>query len=155
MIYASRWAATNWNIFTGKHEAELARPLEMPKDFDWNSVYGLWMQGKENLHQRFYAEAKIKLEACLQKDANYAPALVDLAMLEYRNLEYEKSLQYAKKALSINTYDPAANYYYGLANVQLGKMTDAKDGFDLAAQSMEYRSAAYLAVSKNLLREIR
>lgn len=134
--------------FTGKHADELARPLEMPKDFDWNSVYGLWMQGKENLNQRFYAEAKIKLEACLQKDANYAPALVDLAMLEYRNLEYEKSLVYAKKALSINTYDPAANYYYGLANVRLGKITDAKDGFDMAAQAIEFRSAAYLQIAK-------
>ncbi len=134
--------------FTKSHEGDLARPLEMPKDFDWNSVYGLWLQGKENLQQRFYAAAKEKLTACLQKDPNYAPALVDLAMLEYRNLEYEKSLAYAKKALSINTYDPAANYYYGLANVQLEKVTDAKDGFDLAAQSVEYRSAAFTELSK-------
>jgi hypothetical protein len=135
--------------YLSKPEAEtLARPLEMPKDFDWNSVYGLWLQGKENLRQRFYAEAQNKLEACLQKDPNYAPALVDLAMLEYRNLEYEKSLAYAKRALSIDTYDPAANYYYGLANVQLGRITDAKDGFDLAAQSAEFRSAAYLEIAK-------
>jgi tetratricopeptide (TPR) repeat protein len=126
----------------------LARPLEMPKDFDWNSVYGLWLQGKENLRQRFYAEAQTKLEACLQKDPNYAPALVDLAMLEYRNLNYDQSLSYAKRALSIDTYDPAANYYYGLANVQLSKITEAKDGFDLAAQSAEFRSAAYLELAK-------
>ncbi|MBS1810790.1 MAG: DUF5107 domain-containing protein [Acidobacteria bacterium] len=134
--------------FTKTHEGDLARPLEMPKDFDWNSVYGLWLQGKENLRQRLYPQAQEKLEACLQKDKNYAPALVDLAMLEYRNLEYEKSLAYAKRALSIDTYDPAANYYYGLANVQLGKITDAKDGFDLAAQSPEFRSAAYLELAK-------
>jgi len=138
--------------FTKKHEGDLARPLAMPKDFDWNSVYGLWLQGKENLRQRFYAEAQTKLEACLQKDPNYAPALVDLAMLEYRNLNYDKSLLYAKRALSIDTYDPAANYYYGLANVQLGKITDAKDGFDLAAQSAEWRSAAYLELAKISLR---
>lgn len=134
--------------FTKSHEGNLARPLEMPKDFDWNSVYGLWLQGKENLRQRFYPQAKEKLEACLQKDPNYAPALVDLAVIEYRNLEYEKALAYAKKALSIDTYDPAANYYYGLANVQLGRITDTKDGFDLAAQSVEFRSAAYLELAK-------
>ncbi|MBL8205250.1 MAG: DUF5107 domain-containing protein [Blastocatellia bacterium] len=139
--------------FTKKHEGDLARPLAMPKDFDWNSVYGLWLQGKENLRQQFYVEAQTKLEACLQKDPNYAPVLVDLAMLEYRNLEYEKSLAYAKRALSIDTYDPAANYYYGLANVQLGKITDAKDGFDLAAQSAEWRSAAYLELAKIYFRE--
>lgn len=136
-------------IYSSKPETDtLARPIEMPKDFDWNSVYGLWLQGKENLRQRFYTEAQTKLEACLQKDSNYAPALVDLATLEYRNLNYEKSLSYAKRALSIDTYDAAANYYYGLANVQLGKITDAKDGFDLVAQSAEFRSAAYLELAK-------
>lgn len=132
---------------------DLARPREMPKDFDWNSVYGLWLQGKENLRQRLYRRAQEKLTACLQKDPNYAPALVDSALLEYRNLEYAKALAYAKRALSIDTYDPAANYYYALANVQLGKITDAKDGFDLAAQSIEYRSAAYTELAKIFLRQ--
>mgnify|MGYP000867448108 CR=1 FL=1 len=139
--------------YSSQPEADtLARPLEMPKDFDWNSVYGLWLQGKENLRQRFYPEAQAKLEACLHKDPHYAPALVDLAMIEYRNLNYEKSLVHAKRALSIDTYDPAANYYYGMANVQLGKITDAKDGFDLAAQSAEFRSAAYSELAKIALR---
>ena len=59
----------------------------------------------------------------------------------------------AKKALSIDTYDPAANYYYGLANIQLGNITNAKDGFDIATLSMEYRSAAYTELSKIYFRE--
>jgi hypothetical protein len=52
-------------------------------------------------------------------------------------------LETAKKALRIDTYDPAANYYYGVINTRLGNNIDAKDGFDIAGLSVEYRSAAY------------
>lgn len=131
----------------------LERPLDTPKDFDWNSVYGLYVQGKENLRQRFFPAAKQKLEACLEKDPNYAPALVDLAMLEYRNLNSSRAFDLAKKALSIDSYDPAANYAYALAALPLGKVTDARDGFDIAAMSVEYRSAAFTEVSKVYFRE--
>src|SRR5262249_40220144 len=142
--------------YSADPEAEvLSRPVETPKDFDWNSVYGLYLQGKENIRQRYYRVAKEKLEACLRKDPNFMPALTDLAMLEYRNLDFTRALEYAKKALSIDTYDPAANYYYGLAAAQLGKIADAKDGFDLAAMSVEYRSAAFTELAKIHLREKR
>ena len=133
----------------------LSRPIETPKDFDWDSAYGLYLQGKENIRQRYYRAAKEKLEACLKKDANFMPALADLAMVEYRNLDYAKAVERAKKALSIDTYDPAANFYYGLASLRLGKITDAKDGFDIAAMSAEYRGAAYTELAKIHLREKR
>ena len=50
--------------------------------------------------------------------------------------------------MSINTYDPAANYYYGLINKQLGRQTDALDGFDIATQSEEYRTPAFTELAK-------
>src|SRR5262245_37435701 len=58
----------------------LSRPIESPKGFDWKSVYGLYLQGKEHIRQRQYPQAKRFLEDCLQKDANFAPAWTDLAM---------------------------------------------------------------------------
>jgi tetratricopeptide (TPR) repeat protein len=70
----------------------------------------LYLQGKENIRQRYYAPAEENLKACLQKDPNYMPALTDYAMLLYRNMKYQEALVMAKKALSIDTYDPAANY---------------------------------------------
>jgi len=126
----------------------LDRPLETPKNFDWNSVYGLYIQGRENLDQRLYDKAKDKLEACLKKDPNFSPALTEMVLWMLHNTQYKDALSYAKNALSIDTYDPAANYYYGLANTQLGDFTNAKDGFDIAALSVQYRSAAYTALSK-------
>lgn len=134
-------------------DAILSRPVESPKDFDWSSVFGLHMQGKEKIRQRFYLQAEEKLKLCLSKDPNYLPALGDMSMLMYRDMEYQRSLDYAKHALSIDTYDPAGNFYYGMANLQLGSITDAKDGFDIASLSTEYRGAAFNELSKIYFRE--
>ncbi len=138
---------------TNPKDGDLDRPVETPADFNWKSVYGLYVQGKENIRERNYTQAEENLKNCLTLDPNYLPALADLSMLMYRNMEYQKSLEYARKALSIDTYDPQSNFYYGLAHLQLGNIIDAKDGFDIAAQSGEYRSAAYVELSKVYLRE--
>jgi predicted Zn-dependent protease len=135
-----------WN--SAPEDGDLARPVEMPKDFDNNSVYGLYLQGKNYISFKDDTKAAQFLTDCLKKDPYYAPALSDLAGLRIRNLQYAEALALASRALAINTYDPAANYYYGLANLHLGNRTDAKDGFDIAASSVEYRSTAYTALSK-------
>lgn len=132
---------------------ELNRPVETIEDFNWNSTYGLYLQGKEDIRQSFYTQAEEKLKLCLKSDPYFVPALSDLAMISYRNMEYQKSLDYTLLALRIDTYDPASNYYYGLVNMQLRNITDAKDGFDIAATSVEYRGAAYLELSKIYFKE--
>ncbi len=142
LIYDSKPAANN-----------LSRPIESPKDFDSNSVYGLYVSGKEFMDQKMYAAAEKKLSAALKKDHNFLPALVKMGELMYRNLRYDEALEFSKEALSIDTHDGAANYYYGLINAKSGNVIDAKDGFDLSALSSEYRSAAYTELSKLYLKE--
>ncbi|HSB92535.1 MAG TPA: DUF5107 domain-containing protein, partial [Flavitalea sp.] len=147
----------NLVIMFGSHKLEyrsdpnanvLARPVDAPADFDWNSTYGLYMQGAEDLHQRLYVSAEERLRKCLEKDPNYLPALSAMSMIMLRNMEYEKALEYARRGLSIDTYDPASNYYYAQINLKLQHITDAKDGFDIAALSIEYRGASFTALSK-------
>lgn len=141
-------------IYTSAPDADvLSRPLNSPEDFDWTTVQGLYLQGKENIDERNYADAAVKMQQCLQKDNNYLPAINSMALLMYYKLEYAQALVFARKALSINTYEPKANYYYGLINIKLNKITDAKDGFDVAASGIEYRSAAYTELAKLYLRE--
>src|SRR6218665_287803 len=142
LIYKSHPSANNMN-----------RPTEAPKDFDWNDAYGLYMAGKEFMDQRLYEEAETKLKVSLQKNGNFLPALVKMAELPYRNMRFAESLEWGVKALSIDTHDGAANYYYGLANAQLGNNIDAKDGFDIASVSTAYRSAAYVQLSQLALKE--
>ncbi|MEP7257024.1 MAG: DUF5107 domain-containing protein, partial [Flavitalea sp.] len=131
----------------------ISRPVVTPADFDWTSGYGLYLLGKEFIRQRFYQQAEEKLRASLKKEPYYMPALTDLSMVLYRNMQYAEALESVKKSLSVDTYDPAANYYYGLINLALGNNTDAKDGFDMAAMGVEYRSAAYTSLSKIYLKE--
>jgi tetratricopeptide (TPR) repeat protein len=81
------------------------------------------------------------------------PALVDRAQLALRAGEYERARQLTRTALSVDTYDPWANYYYGLANRRLGRLADAKDGFDVAASTPEMRGAAWTELARLALRD--
>ena len=131
----------------------LSRPTHAPDDFNWDSAYGLYILGREAMDQKMYNIAEEKLEASLMADHNYLPALIKMAELKYRNMLYSQALDYAKRALGIDTQDGAVNYYYGLVNATLGNMVDAKDGFDIATMSSEYRSAAYTELSRIYLKE--
>ena len=153
----SEWSVSIGNKIdysnTRETETTLSRPIQSPQDFDWHSLYGLWLAGKSLMEQRNYPEAYEKMNACLQLDKNYLPALSALSELEYRKLNYREAFAAASKALSINTYDPAANYYYGLAALKLNRTFDAKDGFDIASQSAEYRVASFNRLSEIYFKE--
>jgi predicted Zn-dependent protease len=131
---------------------ELARPLESPKDFDWQSVQGLHLQGKEWMRQREYVRAGESLDACLRKDPNYLPALADLAVVRFRAMDYRGAWDLARRGLAIDTYDPASNYYFGLSAARLGRATDALDGFEVAASDPAFRPAALNELAKAHLR---
>ena len=153
----SEWSVAIGNKidYSSKRETEtiLSRPIQSPQDFDWHGLYGLWLAGKSLMEQRNYPEAYEKMNACLQLDKNYLPALSALSELEYRKLNYSEAFDAASKALSINTYDAAANYYYGLAALKLNRTIDAKDGFDIASQSAEYRVASFNRLSEIYFKE--
>jgi Tfp pilus assembly protein PilF len=132
-----------------------SRPLETPHDFNWQSPYGLYLKGKENARQRLYSKAEEGFQACLKTDPNFAPGLVEMAALENRRGNRAKARDFALRALSIDTYDPGANYQLGLASVGLGRNADAIESFSLAALSMGWRSAACTELAKQFLREKR
>ncbi|RPJ71617.1 MAG: DUF5107 domain-containing protein [Acidobacteria bacterium] len=134
--------------YRGEAGDELSRPLETPEGFDWESVQGLWLQGKEWMRQREYVPAQAALEKCLKKDPNFLPALADLAVVRYRAMDYQAARDLSRRALAIDTYDPAANYYYALASSRLGKMTDAMDGLEVAALHPAFRAAAWTELAR-------
>lgn len=121
----------------------LGRPLVAPKDFNWNSAEGLFVAGEELARQRSYSDALAKFLACLEKEPGHVRALARAAEIYFRRTEYERALDYAKRALAVDAYDAGANFIYGVINRELGHYADAKDGFGWAARSLEFRSAAY------------
>jgi predicted Zn-dependent protease len=143
-------SVVNWDDSASKI---LDRPLEPDKNFDWNTAYGFYLKGKYETDTRHYASAENNIRASLSKDAGFVPALDEMAFLQYRKMNYDSAYYFARTALSVNTYDPAANYYYGLAALKLNKLYDAQDGFEVAAITPQYRSAAFTELSKITLRQ--
>ena len=131
----------------------LERPLEAPKDFDWNSEYGQFMQAKGLANQRKYAEAEAIFAKLLLRNKYHVPALGELAQLAERKGLHKEAAQYARTALSVNTYDPLANYVLGLAAGKLLENNVAKDAFSVAALSPSYRAAALTELAKMAIAE--
>jgi len=126
-----------------KEMNRLGRPVVAPKDFDWTSAEGLYVAGEELARQRNYGEALAKFKACLEKEPGHVRALTRAAEILFKRTQYLSALDYARDALAIDAYDPAANFIYGVISRWLGNLADAKDGFGWAARSLEFRSAAY------------
>ncbi|MCX6925472.1 MAG: DUF5107 domain-containing protein, partial [Verrucomicrobia bacterium] len=139
--------------YTTIEDDVLSRPTAAPPGFDWNSVYGLYLKGKEEARQRDYVKAAEAFQSCVKLDTNYLPALVELASLAYRRADPTAALGFARRALSVDTYDPGANYQFGLAAAALGRRADTKEAFSLAALSPGWRSAAHTELAKEYLRE--
>ncbi len=128
------------------------RPNRLPEDFDWGGAFGLYVKGEQWMNQKHLHRAEELFHQCLEKDKYYLPALNKMASIYYRTGRYEKALEYAKNALSLDAYNGEANYIYGLINYD-SRIADAKDGFSVASYSSAYRSAAYSMLAKCFLKE--
>lgn len=132
---------------------QLSRPLTAFKNFNWNSAYGFYVKGHYQTGQHYYAEAEKNIMASLQKEPSFMPALTEMSLLQYRKLNYDSAFYFARLALSIDTYNPKANYYYAIAALKLNKWYDAEDGFQVATITPQYRTAAYTELSKMQLQK--
>jgi tetratricopeptide (TPR) repeat protein len=135
------------DVLTDDPGEELSRPLTSPDNFDWNSEYGLLLMGTDLSRQKNYPEAEEYLMRALGKNPNLVPALAKMAEIRYRQGLYPDAMNFAGKALAVNTYDPQANYFWGLANERLGNESDALDGFSVATLSPEFCHAAWLRIA--------
>lgn len=131
----------------------LSRPVAAPEGFDWNSAFGHYLLGKERIRERDYPGAEPEFTQALARDRNYLPALGEAASLALRNGREEQAVDLARRGLAVDTYDPLANYIFGLASWRLGRTADAKDGLDIASQSVEFRSAAWTELAKIYLHQ--
>lgn len=131
-----------------RSDDSLSRPVETVHNFDWESAYGKYLRGRDLMGFRLYDKAEVYIRESLKLNPDYVPALVEMSKLHYYHMDYDSAFSCAKKALSIDTYDAAANYEYGRSAKMLNKYFDALDGFEVAALTETYRSAAYTEISK-------
>ncbi len=126
----------------------LSRPVETWDEPTGDTAYGLYLQGRDLANFRDYAEAEKKISQALQKNKHLVPALTQMAQLKLFRMQYDSAFYYAHRALAVDTYDGAANYYYGRAAQALGKDADAMDGYEVASVTPYYRVAAYTALAR-------
>ena len=135
------------DLLTSDPGKSLNRPLRAPDNFDLQSEYGLLLQGTDLSRQKDYREAEEYLMKALKKNPDMVPALSQMAQVRFRQGQYKSALEYAGKALAVDTYDPASNYFWGLSSEKTGSDSDALDGFSVATLSPEYRQAAWLRIA--------
>jgi tetratricopeptide (TPR) repeat protein len=73
--------------------------------------------------------------------------------MAFRKTDYDSSMMYSLKALSIDTYNADANIIYGLSAMILGDTTSAIDGFSIASQDISQRTAAYNGLSSIFMKK--
>jgi len=134
-------------------DQKVERPLYALPEFNWESAYGIFTEGLELEKQRMFAEGMDKYKKVLIKDPGFMPAINRLALGYFRKMDYIKALELINRSLRIDSYDPEANYLYGLINRELGYVDESKSGFSIAAASVEYRCPAYLELSKSFFSE--
>ncbi len=135
-------------LYSADHkDYRIKRPVESPSCFSWHTAYGHYLKGKEEERQRQYKLAEEEYRRSLVIEPYFIPALTGMANLAYRKTNYESSLEYSLKALSIDTYDAETNMIYGLASLALGDTASAIDGFSIATASVSHRVPAYNALS--------
>ena len=124
------------------------RPHQIDKDFDKTSVEGLVINARCLQGMGFYDLAEEYADSALAGNPSATGALVTKAALRYRAMDWEGCYSLCNKVLSIDAYDPGANYTGGLAAWKLGKVYDALDRLEIAALTTELRSAAQTALAK-------
>jgi Tfp pilus assembly protein PilF len=141
-------------IYNGPEQhTPLKRPSKIDEDYNYDSVQASCIQAKEWERQRFFDRSIAQYKLCLENDPFFTDALNGLAGLYFKQMRFAEALVLLMKSLSVDTYDPEANYLYGLVNDRLQKTADAKDGFSIASQSVAYRNSALIELAKLLMRE--
>ena len=143
----SVWLKDEMLYETDREKYLIKRPVESPAQFNWETAYGHSLKGKEFERQRLYKPATEEYLKALEVEPWFVPALTGMANMAYRKTDYRSSLEYSRKALSVDTYDADANMIYGLTGLALGDTTSAIDGFSIASAGISQRCSAYNALA--------
>ncbi|MCP4454774.1 MAG: DUF5107 domain-containing protein, partial [Planctomycetes bacterium] len=131
---------------------DLNRPIEF-HEFGSDTTEALFQKAQRLETSRRYQSALEAYLSCLDAEPLHRQSLCRIAELYCRRGEYDKALDYAKKALKQVMYDPAANYIYAVVSRRLGHWVDAKEALGWAARSLEFRSTAYGQMAEIFLLE--
>ncbi|MDD2600352.1 MAG: DUF5107 domain-containing protein [Kiritimatiellae bacterium] len=123
------------------------RPLKLPADFDWSTVYGQTQLAEQMINIKHYSKAEPILRTVLAKEPYYLPALVCLADLLIHCGRSAEALAFSEQALAIDAYHDKANYLSGVVFAEQGDRPNALDRLSAAALSPLFRSPALTRIA--------
>ena len=103
----------------------------------------LYQEGMQNKENRSYKIAKAFFERCLNKDPLFINEWQHLQNYITVAISMIQLCSIAHKALQIDTYHPATNYYAGVTYHARGDLINALEKLGWAARSFQFRSTAY------------
>jgi hypothetical protein len=129
--------------YSPKKRNLIDRPFVNTMPMYLTTAASLYQEGMELKEARNFNPAKELFKKCLEKDPLYIDALAAITEIYYRSNLYDSALLYANKALQLDTYHPAANYFAGITYLAKGDLINALEALGWAARSLEFRSTAY------------
>ncbi len=135
-------------VYDNSSNNGLQRPVKSKFTFYKKDFLYYYRKGLEKSKMRYYDQALKFFLKAYELEPRFLPVLTELSEIYYRRMQYDKSLYYSKLALSENTFNPKANFYYALSNEKIGNIADAKDGFSIAAKDSKYRSASFYNIAE-------
>ncbi len=126
----------------------IKRPFDPNANAKLSETEQFYTDGWEAMKYRDYAKAHKLFSKLLELDPFHQDALVKLAELEFRRTNYEKALDYANTVLQLDTYNPGANYFAGLAYRALDDTINALESLGWAARDIKYRNAAFYKMAE-------
>ena len=131
----------------------LERPIRSAKQWDDSTAEKLFQRAEEYFNTRQLENALKWYTACLAIEPVHSRALTRVAEIHCQRGEYNQALKYVTAALSQNTYNPDANFIFGVIQRQQGDLINAREAFGWAARAMQYRSAAYTQIAEIYVQE--
>jgi predicted Zn-dependent protease len=126
----------------------LKRPFYPDENLKISESEQKYQEGLEALQYREYTLARKKLAELLEHDPSHRGGHIAMAELEYRKTRYEKALEHCNKVLKMDTYDPGANYFAGIAYRAEKDHMNALESLGWAARDMKYRSVAFALMAE-------
>ncbi len=142
-------------------DAESAKVIDRPFDRSrlsdsihlFNPIDGLMRESRQLMSDRNFWEARDLIDSILKINATHLEALITKSELFYRSGQSEMGRDVAQLALSIDTYDPRANFIAGLHFRALGDHLNALECLGWAARSLAFRAESYANIAEIYLAE--
>lgn len=126
----------------------IKRPFYSDADLKVSESEALYTKGWEEMKFRVYDKAYESFSQLAKMDPSHQGALVKLSELEYRKTDYTKALEFANRALQIDTYNPGANYMAGITYRAQKDYINALESLGWAARDMKFRSVSYAQMAE-------